>query len=208
MNPADRRYFEVIHTATINKFTVLDGQDGPHYLSRQSYPSSYHGESGFTHSVEEIIMKRLTLLIFLLFIVPPFSGCGLKEIRSKTKFGPEFRHRGIDSTNSVRWYAQQGFDFKWENDLTTGITYRRRDTDNGSGDNDNGVWIDFSFPIWKAPKKSDQTSESVHKLEKRITELEALYDTYLAKQIKDSSSGDEPIKIAEHALTITRTHQP
>lgn len=79
-----------------------------------------------------------------------------------------------------------------EKGLSTGITYRRRDTDNGNGDNDNGVWIDFSFPIWKASKKKDtdqeKTMEYVTKLEQRIARLEAMYDAVLArhKQNKDS----------------------
>ncbi len=88
-------------------------------------------------------------------------GCTLVEIRSKSKVGPEFRHRGLDRTNSVRWYAQQGFEFVWQdernNKITTGMTYRRRDVDNGSSDNDNAVWLDFSFPIWKAAKSANRT---------------------------------------------------
>lgn len=112
-------------------------------------------------------------LIACLFLLGPVSGCELKEIRSKSKFGPEFRHKGADRTNNVRWYVQQGFDFKWDKGLTTGITYRRRDTDGGTGDNDNGVWIDFSFPVWKAGKKPDATAQHLEELERRLIILEA-----------------------------------
>jgi len=100
------------------------------------------------------------------------SGCALQEVRSKTKIGPEFQHSGSDSTNSVRYSEEQGFDFKWGNDWTTGVSYRRRDADNGNGNNDNGVWFDFSFPLWKAAKK-DASAERVAELERRITQLEA-----------------------------------
>lgn len=104
-------------------------------------------------------------------------GCTLVEIRSKSKVGPEFRHRGSERTDSIRWYAQQGFEFVWRDDhnnkITTGITYRRRDTDNGSGDNDNGVWLDFSFPVWKAEKKADRAVRRIELLERRIAALEA-----------------------------------
>ncbi len=130
------------------------------------------------------------------------GGCGLKEIRSKTKFGPEFRHKGSNSTNSVRWTAQQGFDFKWKKGWSTGITYRRRDTDNGNGDNDNGVWLDFSFPIWKAPKKKDKdskkTSEYISELEQRITLLESMYDAVLSKH-KQNKNSDTSYSIVQQS---------
>ncbi len=68
--------------------------------------------------------------VFLLSL----AGCTLQEIRSKSKFGPEYRHRGSNRTDSVRWYAQQGMEFKWDKGIDTSITYRRRDEDNGNGD--------------------------------------------------------------------------
>jgi len=135
-----------------------------------------------------ILLKGLLLISMLI------GGCGVKEIRGKTKFGPEFRHKGSDSTDSVRWTVQQGFDFKLKKGWSTGITYRRRDTARGSGNNDNGVWFDFSFPIWKAPKKKDkkkdskETSEYVTELEQRIAQLEAMYDAVLAKHKQNNNS--------------------
>jgi hypothetical protein len=115
----------------------------------------------------------------------------LKEVRSKTKFGPEFRHKGSNRTNEVRWYAQQGFDFKWEKGITTGVTYRRRDVDGGSGDNDNGVWIDFSFPIWKAPKKADALARRVVELERRLAQLEVHPERRLAEADSPSRTGEQ-----------------
>ena len=117
------------------------------------------------------------LLAAALVFVP---GCTLLEIRSKSKVGPEFRHRGSDRTDSIRWYAQQGFEFVWRDDrnnkLTTGITYRRRDVDNGNSDNDNGVWLDFSFPVWKAPAPPSPLERRVQDLERRLAEFEATRD--------------------------------
>ncbi|MCH7526031.1 MAG: hypothetical protein IID39_01210 [Planctomycetes bacterium] len=113
------------------------------------------------------------LLIVLSLLVALAPGCALEEVRSKTKFGPEFRHKGSNRTNAVRWTAQQGFDFKWDKGISTGITYRRRDTDEGSGDNDNGVWIDISFPIWQAPEKADAMARRVERLERRLARLES-----------------------------------
>lgn len=100
------------------------------------------------------------------------AGCALQEVRSKTKAGPEFRYSGDSHTNENRWTVEQGFEFKWDRGITTGLTYRRRDVDRGDGDHDNAVWLDFGFPIWKAPKKSDPTARRVEALEKRLAELE------------------------------------
>ena len=112
-------------------------------------------------------------------------GCALVEIRSKSKTGPEFRHRGSDRTDSIRWYAQQGFEFVWRDELnnkiTTGITYRRRDIDNGNSDNDNGVFLDFSFPLWKAESSADRTARKIELLERRIAALEADQSESLAQ---------------------------
>lgn len=135
-------------------------------------------------------MKEM-LLIVLSLMVTLASGCALKEVRSKTKFGPEFRHKGSNRTNEVRWYAQQGFDFKWEKGITTGVTYRRRDVDGGSGDNDNGVWIDFSFPIWKAPKKADALALRVVELERRLARLEVQPERWLAEADSPSRTGEQ-----------------
>ncbi len=41
-------------------------------------------------------------------VLASLPGCALVEIRSKSKTGPEFRHRGADRTDSIRRYAQQG----------------------------------------------------------------------------------------------------
>ena len=118
-------------------------------------------------------MNRIRLAVGALLMALLVSGCALKEVRSKSKFGPEFRDRG-DRTNEVRWTSiEQGFDFKWDRGWKTGITYRRRDTDEGGGGNDNGVWIDFSFPIWQAERAPDTTAKRIEVLERRLAQLES-----------------------------------
>ncbi len=134
---------------------------------------------------------RNHLLFVAVLVASVLPGCALKEIRSKSKIGPEFRHRGSNSTSSVRWLVQQGFDFKWDEGVSTGITYRRRDTDGGSGDNDNGVWIDFSFPIWKAPIKEDATAARVEEVERRLAQLEGQAAARFAQRDTEPRTGGQ-----------------
>jgi len=130
-------------------------------------------------------MAKIRLILALGLVAVFLPGCTLTEIRSKSKAGPEFRHRGSDRTDSIRWYAQQGFEFVWRDDrnnkITTGITYRRRDVDNGNSDNDNGVWLDFSFPIWKAERNTDHASRRIELLERRFAALETMLGQALAQ---------------------------
>ncbi len=42
----------------------------------------------------------------------------------------------------------------------------------GNGDNDNGVWFEFSFPLWKAAKASNGLAQQVESLERRLANLE------------------------------------
>ena len=101
-------------------------------------------------------------------------GCALNEIRSKTKAGPEFIHRGSSNTNSERWTVEQGLEFKWEGGITTGLTYRRRDVNNGNGDNENRVLFEFSFPLWKAESRQAQLVRRVQHLQDRLEALEVV----------------------------------
>ena len=107
-------------------------------------------------------------------LILQMAGCALKEIRSKTSMGPQFRHRESDDTDAVRWSVKQGFDFKWDNDVDTGISYTRRDTDDGNGNHDNGLLLSISFPLWKEKAKPKATKKSLKALEARVAELEAL----------------------------------
>ena len=75
---------------------------------------------------------------------------------------------GLDERYSV----EEGLEFRWDKGWTTGLTYRRRDIYEGAGDNDNGLGFDFSFPLWKAPKKPDATAQRVEELEKRLAAVE------------------------------------
>ncbi len=102
------------------------------------------------------------------------SGCSwqLQEIKGKTKFGPEFRDKS-GQTSEVRWTTiDQGFEFKWDNGWSTGVSYRRRDTDEGSGGNDNRVMFEVSYPLWRATARVDATEQRVKELERRLAILE------------------------------------
>lgn len=116
---------------------------------------------------------RTGTLVACGLMVLTFSGCGIKEIRSKSKFGPEFRHSGTSRTNRERWTAQQGIEFKWEKGVSTAMTYRRRDDNDGGGNNDNGVWFEVSFPLWKAKPKADENAARIRELERRLAAIEA-----------------------------------
>jgi len=131
------------------------------------------------------------------------SGCALQEVRSKTKFGPEYQHSGSDSTDSVRYSEEQGIDFMWGNDWTTGVSYRRRDTDNGNGNNDNGVWFDFSFPIWKRPKAEAKTAERIEALERRLAEVEAAQAERLAGA--SGAARDESVEGSERRVAQVKS---
>ena len=100
-------------------------------------------------------------------------GCALQEIRSKTKAGPEFIHAGSSNTNSERWTIEQGIEFKWDRSITTGLTYRRRDVNDGNGNNENRVLVEFSFPLWRKESKQARLARSVRSLEDRLAVLEA-----------------------------------
>lgn len=104
------------------------------------------------------------------------GGCTLQEIRSTTDGGPEWRTKGAgsDKSHSIRWSVSQGLDFKWDNGVDTGVKFRRRDEEEGAGEEDNGLFFEVSFPLWKkrqAPPSSDDAR--VEELERRIAELES-----------------------------------
>jgi hypothetical protein len=101
------------------------------------------------------------------------GGCALQEVRSKSKFGPEYQHFGSNRTNSVRWTAEQGFEFRWDKGITTGVTYRRRDVDDGNGNSEDRVMLEFGFPLWKAESKEAKLARRVELLEQRLATLES-----------------------------------
>lgn len=123
-------------------------------------------------------MKQISIFILVAFTMT-CHGCALKQVKSSTKFGPSFRHSGSNRTSSIRWTEQQSYSFKWEEGVTTGIMYRRRDADNGNGNNDNGVFFNFSYPIWKKNKKSQNAFDRINKLELRLVNLEERSQTII-----------------------------
>jgi hypothetical protein len=101
------------------------------------------------------------------------SGCALEELRSKNAFGAEWRTINAAGQDDERYTVQPGLEFKWEKGWNTGVSFRTRHTNEGQGTNDNGVFMDFSFPLWKRPKPEAKTADHVRELEYRIQELEA-----------------------------------
>lgn len=126
------------------------------------------------------------------------TGCKANptELRGKTSFGPEFRNRG-NNTQEVRYDARQALDLKWDNGWSTGISYRRRDVDDGSGDNENRVLFEVGYPIWKAAKKHEPkkdigpptgtTTKALEELQRQVEELRAKMAALKSPEASQSS---------------------
>ena len=109
-----------------------------------------------------------SLILVLLGLIA--CGCRLTEIGSKHKLGVEYRRSGANDHEAQRYTVQQGLVFKWDDGSDTTITYRRRDVSDGAGDD--GVWIEYSYPIWKAAdRRKDHLSQRVQALESKLTNL-------------------------------------
>lgn len=121
-----------------------------------------------------VLAARLVAACFALLTAGCLlSGCKARptELRGKTSFGPEFRNRG-NNTHEVRYDARQAFEVKWDNGWTTAVQYRRRDVDEGSGDNENRVMVEVGYPLWKAPKKEDKaTDRRIQELHEQVEEM-------------------------------------
>jgi len=118
---------------------------------------------------------------------------GLKEVRSKSKMGPEFRHSGTHNTNKERWAAGTGVEFSFNNGVKTGVTYRRRDDNEGDGNNDNGVWWDMSFPLWKAKdRKMETLQDRIIRLEEEVYSLRTQEIKTELENINKRQVGDKP----------------
>lgn len=111
-------------------------------------------------------------ILLVLILLPGCKSISISEITGKSSFGPEFRNFG-DGTSDIRYTAIQGFDLKLSNGWTTGVSYQRRDVDDGGGDNENLVLFEIGYPIWKASKKSEKTANQLrlHKLGNELHEL-------------------------------------
>ncbi len=112
------------------------------------------------------------IILLSCIVLTGCQGLQLQEVRSKNKFGPEWRSKGASSNrvHDTRWYAQTGVEFKWNNGVNTTVTYRRRDVDGGNGGHDNGVWFEVSLPIWKRDKPD--FAKQIKLLEERLAQLE------------------------------------
>jgi hypothetical protein len=101
------------------------------------------------------------------------GGCQVDEVRSTNEFAVEWRHKGETNTNYERYMVKPGVELQWSNDVKTGVSYRRRDDDHGPGDNDNGMFFDFTIPLWRRPKERDPNELRIIELERRLAALEA-----------------------------------
>ncbi len=156
-------------------------------------------------------MKRLLwCCCWSLLILQMCVGCSLTEIRGKTKFGVENRYAGSSRTTSQRWLVQQGFNLTWRDEenqkFTTGVSYRRRDTDDGGGDHDDGVWFDFSFPIWK--KSQDPVARRIDILERRLAHLEAERKSILRQESAVAQNARETVNGAGEFPGLLPASQP
>jgi hypothetical protein len=115
---------------------------------------------------------RRGALVLLLGLIAASAGCQLDAIRGKNRVGTEWRHGGTTNTNHERHTVQQGVVFSWENGVDTGLTYRRRDDNDGPGDNDNALFIDVSYPLWTRPQPRNPQALKIAELERRLAELE------------------------------------
>lgn len=91
--------------------------------------------------------KQMKKIAALIIISLTLTGCSsLTEIRHKNSIGQEFRE------SSDRNSIQEGLEFSFENGIKTGVSYRYRFTDNDDDQAEHGVWLEFSYPLWKKKK--------------------------------------------------------
>ncbi|MGE3180943.1 MAG: hypothetical protein AB7N71_04880 [Phycisphaerae bacterium] len=120
--------------------------------------------------------RKLALVVPLAFVVALDEGCTLTEVRSKQEYSVEWRQKSSSRAHDERYSVKQGLQFKWSNGWDTGIAYRHRDVNDGGGEGENGLWLDVSFPLWKAPSDKSRPSNldmaAIRELEHRLEELE------------------------------------
>lgn len=140
------------------------------------------------------------LLAPLIATVACTSGCksgGVTEVRGKNQFGPEFQHDGVKRSDQIRYYAGQQIEAKWENGWTTAVTYRYRPIDEGNGNQEQLVLFEVGYPIWKAPKKVEKTTEGLHRrvddLERELEGLRAKFTEGAQQPVESHASGDGPV---------------
>lgn len=120
-------------------------------------------------------IRPVGLIVAMILFILPAVGCesgSITEINGKTSFGPEFRNFG-NNTQDIRYTAIQGLEFKLANKWTVGMSYQRRDVDEGSGDNENALLFEIGYPLWNAPKP-EKTAEDfqIEELERELRELD------------------------------------
>ncbi len=125
------------------------------------------------------------------------KGWSISEIRGKNQFGPEFQHDGVKRSDQIRYYTGQQFEAKWENGWTTAVTYRYRPIDEGNGNQEHLALFEVGYPIWKAPKKPEKTSEGFQKriesLERELEGMRAKFTDNVPQPAESHAPGDEPV---------------
>ncbi len=111
--------------------------------------------------------------VFASLFVAAAGGCQLDEVRGTHAFGVEYRHTGEGRTEHERYSVQPGVELQWSNDVETGVSYRRRDDNDGLGNHDDGVFFDVSIPLWRRDKERDPRDARIAELERRISALES-----------------------------------
>lgn len=102
----------------------------------------------------------------------PAEDWAVKKVTSKWKGGPEFRHNSRDQ-DATRWTTQTGLEAELYNGQKVGVTYRRRDVGQAAGfaESDDGVWLEYSFPLWvdkSRPNKEKELAARVEALEQML----------------------------------------
>lgn len=106
----------------------------------------------------------------------PAQDWQVKSVDSHWQVGPEMRENNVGE-DANRWTAQTGLEATTHNGHKIGVSYRRRDIDNGMGrndGNDNGVWLTWSIPVWKDTSRADKEKQTdkEKELERRVADLE------------------------------------
>lgn len=125
---------------------------------------------------------------FLPGLKSPARDWTVQNIHSTGRVGPDIRETD-SGTNNNRWTAQTGFEATTYNGHKFGLEYRRRDTDNGIGNNDghdDSVWLTWSVPVWKDTSRPNKEKQKEKQLEQRIAALE--------KRLADQNPPPVPIE--------------
>ena len=164
------------------------------------HQSWYIGESPPRRKASRRALGHFGAVALVMAFATLLGGCKatVQEIRGKTSFGPEFRNRG-NNTQEVRYDARQNIDLKWDNGWTTGVTYRYRPVDDGSGDQEHLTLFEVGYPLWKPVKKPEKSSQRLEELEGELVALRAM----VAELRSGAAAGERVTKVSSESLVTT-----